>query len=205
MLKVIQRPDQSYLRIFLIIAVLSTAVTGSFLGVYLLGSATYDVEGLSLNMSIKPAWHGETIIHLAPLGTVSASTHKAPLVFNIELQYIGTDLAEKILSPEVDSLGFLTNLREHLPRHLQGFAGQQLAVAFAGALVLVWALWRPRLRYSFLAALFGSLVFTLVLGYGVKTYDVQAFSEPNYTGVISLATEVIPEPDYDEHGIYQQV
>jgi hypothetical protein len=58
MLKVIQRPDQSYLRIFLIIAVLSTAVTGSFLGVYLLGSATYDVEGLSLNMSIKPAWHG---------------------------------------------------------------------------------------------------------------------------------------------------
>ena len=195
MLKVIQRPDQSYLRIFLIIAVLSTAVTGSFLGVYLLGSATYDVEGLSLNMSIKPAWHGETIIHLAPLGTVSASTHKAPLVFNIELQYIGTDLAEKILSPEVDSLGFLTNLREHLPRHLQGFAGQQLAVAFAGALVLVWALWRPHLRYSFLAALFGSLVFTLVLGYGVKTYDVQAFSEPNYTGVISLATEVIPEPD----------
>ena len=58
MLKVIQRPDQSYLRIFLIIAVLSTAVTGSF-WVYLLGSATYDVEGLSLNMSIKPAWHGK--------------------------------------------------------------------------------------------------------------------------------------------------
>lgn len=195
MSKVIQRPNQSYLRISLIIAVLLTAVAGSFLGVYLLGSAAYDVEGLSLNMSIKPAWHGETVIHLAPLGTISAPTHNAPLVFHIQLQYIGTNLAEKILAPEGDSTSFLTDLRDHLPRYLYGFAWQQLGVAFAGALVLVLALWRPRFRYSLLAALFGSLIFALILGYGIKTYDVQAFREPNYTGVISLATEVIPEPD----------
>jgi len=195
MLKVIRRLGQSYRRVFLIIAILLTAVTGSFLSVYLLGTAAYDVEGLSLSMSIKPAWHGETVIHLAPLGTISASTHDAPLVFHIQLRYIGTDLAEKILSPEGDSASFLTDLQKHLPRHLHGFAWQQLGVAFSGALVLVLALWRPGFKHAILASLFGSLVFALVLGYGIRTYDIQAFREPNYTGVISLATEIIPEPD----------
>lgn len=195
MLKLLQRPDQPYVRILLIIMVLATAVAGAFLGVYLLGNASYDVEGLSLSMSIKPAWQGETVIQLAPLGTISASTHEAPLVFRIQLQYIGTDLAEKILSPQGDGLSFLTNLRENLPRHLYGFAWQQLGVAFAGAWLLVIALWRPRFRHAIGAAAFGTLVFAALLGYGLKTYDVQAFREPHYTGVISLATEIIPEPD----------
>jgi predicted phosphodiesterase len=195
MLKLLHRPNQPYLRILLIIMVLATAMTGAFLGVYLLGTAAYDVEGLSLSMSIKPSWHGETIIHLAPLGTISASTHEAPLVFRIQLQYIGTDLAEKILSPQGDGIRFLTNLRENLPRHLYGFAWQQLGAAFAGALVLVIAFWRPRIHNAIGAAIFGTLIFAALLGYGLKTYDVQAFREPHYTGVISLATEIIPEPD----------
>ncbi|NLP24558.1 MAG: hypothetical protein GX382_08580, partial [Syntrophomonadaceae bacterium] len=125
MLKILQRPNQPHLRILLISMVLATAMAGAFLGVHLLGTASYDVEGLSLNMSIKPGWHGETIIHLAPLGTISAATHATPLVFRIQLQYIGTDLAEKILSPQGDGLSFLTNLRENLPRHLHGFVWRQ--------------------------------------------------------------------------------
>jgi predicted phosphodiesterase len=195
MLKILHRPNQPHLRILLISMILATAMTGAFLGVHLLGTTSYDVEGLSLNMSIEPGWHGETIIHLAPLGTMSAATHEAPLVFHIQLQYIGTDLAEKILSPQGDGLSFLTNLRENLPHHLHGFVWRQLGVAFAGALALVIALWRPRFRHTIGAAVFGTLVFAALLGYSLKTYDFQAFREPHYTGVISLATEIIPEPD----------
>lgn len=194
MLRLIHRPNPASLRIFIILAVLLTAVAGAFLGVHLLGSKVYDVEGLSLKMSVEPAWHGETVIHLAPLGTIAAPTHHSPLAFHIQLQYIGTDLAERMLSSEGNSISFLSNLRENMPRMLYGFAWQQLGVAFAGALVLVLALWRPPLRYAILSAAFGCLVFASVLGYGIKTYDINSFREPSYTGVISLATAVIPEP-----------
>lgn len=193
MLRLIRRPDPTYLRVFIVLAIMLTAAAGSFLGVYLLGGKVYHVEGLSLSMSVQPAWHGETVIHLTPLGTISAPTHHSPLVFHIRLQYIGTDLAERMLSSQ-DSLTFLSNLRDNMPRMLYGFAWQQLGAAFAGALVLVLALWRPRFRHALLSALFGCLVFTSILGYGIKTYDINAFREPTYTGVISLASAIIPEP-----------
>lgn len=195
MLGFVRRPDPVYLRILIIVGVLLTAVAGAFLGVHLLGSTVYDVDGLSLSMSVEPARHGETVIHLAPLGTVSASTHHSPLAFHIQLEYIGTDLAERMLSSEEGSISFLSNLRDNLPAMLSRFAWHQLAVAFAGALVLVFALWRPRFRYALLSAAFGCLVFASVLGYGIKTYDINAFREPNYTGVISLAAAIIPEPE----------
>lgn len=194
MLRLIRRPDQTYLRIIMVIAVLLTAVAGAFIGVHLLGSAVYDVEGLSLSMSVEPSRQGETVIHLAPLGTISAPTHQSPLAFHVKLQYIGTDLAEKLLSSGEDNLSFLTNLREHLPELLHGFAWHQLGAAFAGALVLVLALWRPRFRVAVGSAVFGCLVFAVILGYGIKTYDINSFREPTYTGVISLATAIIPEP-----------
>lgn len=195
MLNRIRRPDQNTLRLLLIIIILLTAIIGAVLGVHFLGSTVYDVEGLSLRMSIEPARYGQTVIDLSPFGSITAPTHAAPLELHIKLHYIGTDLAARILGPSEDGIAFLSNLRELLPQLFYKFALKQVAVAWAGAFILVLALWRPRLKYAVLSALTASLIFAFTLGYGATTYNLQAFREPQYTGVISLATRIIPEPD----------
>lgn len=196
MLKRFWPPAPKYISILFIAAILLTATAGSLLGVSLGGGAIYDMGGLSLRLTLEPAWHGSTVLDLAPFGSITAPTHQTPLRLHVQLNYIGTELAQQILSSSDDQVAFLTNLRDELPQHLYKFGLQQLAAAFAGAFLLVMAIFRPRLKQGFLAALAAVLIVGLLMGHVLKTYDIQAFQEPAYTGVISLAAEVLPGPDH---------
>lgn len=195
MLNRLKLPAHPGFKGLLVTAFLLTALAGALLAVYAFGDAVYEVQGLSLRMAVQPAWQGQTVIDLAPFGSITAPTHQAPLELHLKIQYIGTDLANRFLQPSQDNPGILSHLRDNIPRYACYFALRQLGLAFAGAFLLVLVVWRPRLRHALGASLAVTVLLGLVLGHGLKSYDIQAFREPRYTGVIALATEVIPEPD----------
>lgn len=178
------------------LGILITALLGAFLFVYLFGAATYDLDGLRLSISTNPAPAGKTIIDLPPFGSVSAVTHDIPLEFIVKLDYIGTELAQSILTNSSDSPDEIINdLRLSIPNIIKPFALRQILLAALGAALGVWLIWRSRFSVVISSALLGSLVITIILGLGVQNYDIKAFKEPEYNGVLAIAPNIIPEPD----------
>lgn len=176
--------------------ILLTAVLGAFLFVYLFGPATYDLDGIRLNLSINPATQGKTTLDLSPFGNVSAATHKMPLEFIIKLDYIGTELAHNMFISSSESPNdFINDLKSSIPNLLKPFVVRQLLLAALGAALCVFLLWRSKWLVSIGSALLGSLIVLVILVMGVQDYNLEAFREPEYNGVLAIAPTIIPEPD----------
>lgn len=177
-----------------ITALLITAFFFACMAVYLLGPTTYNIEGLRLNFSLSPSTKGLTVIHLPPFGSISAFTHDSPLKLNIELSYIGTDLAKDLLHSYTSS-SFIERLRSHIPGLMPVFILKQIIFAFAGASFMTYIIWRSSLKQTLLSAAWAVLLLLLIFWQTFTTYDIRAFKEPEYSGVITLAPNLIPEPE----------
>lgn len=176
--------------------ILLTAVLGAFLFVYLFGPATYDLDGIRLNISINPAPQGKTIVDLSPFGNVSARTHNFPLEYIIKLDYIGTELAQNMFISSSESPDEIINdLKSSIPNLLMPFLSRQLLLAALGAALSVWLLWRSKWILTLGSAFLGSLIVLIILTLGIQNYDIEAFKEPEYSGVLAIAPNIIPEPD----------
>ncbi len=178
------------------LGILTTAILGAFLFVYLFGAASYDIDGLSLSLSANPAKTGKTIIQLPPFGSVAASTHDAPLEFIIKLDYIGTSLAQSMFTNNSESPDEIINdLKESIPDLIRPFLVRQILLGALGAALGVWLLWRSRFSIVLGSALLGSAAIILILTLGTQNYDIKAFKEPEYNGVLAMAPNLLPEPD----------
>ncbi|NLB89159.1 MAG: hypothetical protein GX790_08055 [Syntrophomonadaceae bacterium] len=176
--------------------ILLTAVLGAFLFVYLFGPATYDLDGIRLNLSINPTDQGKTTLDLSPFGNVSAATHNLPLEFTIKLDYIGTELARNMLITSSESPDeFINDLKLSIPSLLKPFIVRQLLLAALGAALSVWLLWRSKWLVSVGSGVLGSLIVLFILAMGLQNYNLDAFREPEYNGVLAIAPTIIPEPD----------
>lgn len=178
------------------LGILATAILGSFLFVYLFGAASYDLDGLSLSLSTNPAKTGKTIIELPPFGSVAAATHDAPIEFIIKLDYIGTSLAQSMFTNNTDSPDEIINdLRESIPAIVRPFVIRQILLGALGAALGVWLLWRSRFSLVLGSAVLGSLAIILILYTSTQNYDIKAFKEPEYNGVLAMAPNLLPAPD----------
>lgn len=173
---------------------LLTSIFFALAGVYLLGPSTYNIEGLTLKFSLVPSCNGQTVIKLPPFGSISAFTHNSPLQLNIELLYIGTDLARELLKSHQPS-SFIEQLRIHIPGLIPFFIFKQIILALASAFVMTYLIWRSSFKQTSLSSIAAIILLCLVLWQTFATYDIRAFKEPEYSGVIAVAPNLIPEPD----------
>ncbi|KUG03341.1 putative integral membrane protein [hydrocarbon metagenome] len=176
------------------VGIIITALLGALLALYALGPANYTIEGLTFSVSSLPARVGSTAIDLSPFGSVSASTHSSPLAVKIKLVYIGTGADTPLTEETVASIQGWNNIYEGLISMVKPFVTRQMIVIFFGAFFSVLIIWRSRFRTAFLSGLACMGLMALLLFSTAKTYDVQAFREPVYCGVIALAPQLIPEP-----------
>lgn len=176
------------------IAIITSALMGAILFVSLFGAAVYDVDGLSLSLSLKPAMHGKTIVEIPPLGNISADTHNLPVTLQITLDNIGVDLASNLLDSYSEN-NALSNLKVDLPELIKPFLIRQIYLALLGSAIAVLLLWRFNIKYIIGGALIGTLAISLVLFSLFDSYDIDAFAQPEVSGVLSLAASVFPEPD----------
>lgn len=183
------------IKMFRPIGIALTAILGALLFVYLFGSAVYEIKGVVFKVSTIPSLQGTTVIELSPFGSISAPTHEIPFELHLRLDYIGTDLADSIFNVENEGKNLLDELRDKISALLIPFALRQVTVGAAGAFLLVILLWRPKFRYTLLSTFAGALIIALLFAGAAKTYNIDAFREPDYDGVIALAPDFIPEPE----------
>ncbi|MEW5935920.1 MAG: hypothetical protein AB1816_20245, partial [Bacillota bacterium] len=53
--------------------------------IWLLGPARCQVDGFRVEVAVRPAAAGRTVIELPPVGTLTAATHAGPVEFRVTL------------------------------------------------------------------------------------------------------------------------
>ena len=168
-------------------AILVTALVGAILAVWLLGTTTFELEGIEFKAGLTPGRSGITELHFPPFGVVEAKTHQGPVKLVISLEQIRSDTFKSHIDNPPDQKQLVEQLQTSARDKITAFALRQAGVAFLGAFMLVFLLWRPGLLKSFLYTTASTLILLLILTGVFRSYDTAAFHEPEYKGVLSMA------------------
>jgi predicted phosphodiesterase len=180
------------------------ALAGAIIALGLAGRVSAKVGPFDTTVAARPSWTGETVLRLAPLGTIGLDTHDWPLRLELRVDELGLDEAERIAErPElVDRLG--DDLADEVRTALWHLAIRCALVAVAGGVAgaLVARLsWRSALGGLAL----GGLVVAGVGAGTAATFNAEAVAEPHYTGLLTAAPTAVGDVEdlVDRFGEYR--
>lgn len=173
-----------------LVLVVLTGMAASLAGLGLIPSVIHDLGPAQVGVQ-GAVGTGETTVRIPPLGTISASTHAAPLKLDMSFRTVDFER----LGPLVSSSGGREELRTLVEADLQRVVRRGVIQLVLGAIaigavvtVLVWGRTWPNLTAGAAGGLIA--VAGLLAGTGA-TYDMTAFQEPRYSGTLARAPVVI--------------
>ncbi|MEV4293040.1 metallophosphoesterase [Nonomuraea bangladeshensis] len=170
--------------------VLVVAAVGAWLGIFLSGSVRAEVGPVETAMSLRPAWHGETVVDASPLGTLTFRTHDAPLRLRITLENIDQERAKAFIEDPRLAERLPQVIEEDLLDGVRALAVRSLLCAGAGALAASLLIFRrPRVALTGLLAASVALAGTGVLA--VVTFRPNSLVEPRYSGLVAAAPSLV--------------
>jgi predicted MPP superfamily phosphohydrolase len=174
------------------IAIVSVVVVlGAWLGLLAGGHVQAPVGPVETRMSVRPAWTGDTVVRLAPLGTLRLDSHDGPLQVVVDVQQLNVADTRRIFANPASLRGLDARLIEDIRDGTRRLAIRSILAAAAGATVLGALVFRSRLRR---AAVSGGLAFAVTAS-GVAaaglTLNPQSLAEPRYTGLLTSAPTVV--------------
>ena len=181
------KPQRSRRRLFL--AAVAGAIA-ALAGLGLIPSISHSLgpANVAVHGSVGP---GETTLRVPPLGTISASTHPAPLRF--ELSFRAIDFEE--LGPLATTVSGRETLRTQMERDLSDVVRRGALQLVIGGLLLgavaAVLLFGREWRFAAAGGVTSAVVVALLLVTTGVTYDMDAFEEPRYAGTLARAPIVI--------------
>lgn len=161
------------------------SLLGAALVFFFLGPVAYKLGAFRFALRVLPGL-GRTRLELPPVGAVEAGTHLGIWDFEVTLQSVDLDRLQSLLATAGTRQDVLTALREGGKQILAHFFFRGLVLAAAGGL---WGAswlrcsWRDRGK----GALVGAGALILVAATTAATFDLQAFQNPTYSGVLKGA------------------
>lgn len=166
------------------------AAAGAILAVNLLGVLSIEIEPLMLMLDVNIGFPGYTTLKIPPIGSITARTHRnQPLQLTLALENIDLDQLRQIaLTTELKS-------QQALVRYFQGKINQVvgivvtrlLLIAGSGGLLGVYLGGQRRWSALLGGLLTGCLIILLVFTIVYFDYDIRAFAQPQYQGIIEAA------------------
>ena len=171
-------------------AAVLAGVLGALVGVQLAASSRATVGPFDVTFSLRPAPRGDTVVRVAPLGTLVADTHDGPFRVDARVEQIRPAAAKEILRDPDVLEGLPGRLVDDSRRGLRAVALRAAAAAVLCAMLLAGgALRRGR------GARGGGAPAVVLLGgaaaVGYATWRPGAFASPSYTGVLASAPDVV--------------
>lgn len=180
------------------------AFVGAALAIVVAGSVSASVGPFDTTLSARPATSGETLVRLAPLGTIELDTHDSPVRLTLRVDELRLEEAERI----AEDPGVLRTLEDDIAadaeRALDQIALRCAIVAIVGGAIAGFAA-APRVRFLLAGGIAGAV---LVATLGISTYstfDAEAVAEPEYSGLLSVAPTAVGDVEgiVDRFGEYQ--
>jgi predicted phosphodiesterase len=181
------------------------ALVGAAGALALAGRVPAHVGPFDTTMAARPSLHGNTVVQLAPLGTIELDTHDWPIRLDLRVEELGLTEAERIAdNPQViDNLG--DDVADDVRGALVSLVLRCALVATVGGVVGALAA-RLGWRSALVGLATGAL---LVIGAGAgaaATFDTNAVAEPRYTGLLSRAPAAVGDVEdiIDRFGEYRE-
>lgn len=171
-------------------AVVVVGIAGAALGLLLAGGQRADAGPFTVELSLRPNGHGESVIEVPPLGNLTLDTHAGPLTLDVQV----VELREQAARQLVDDPASLDKLGGEVKGDLRGallkLVLRSVLVCVVGASALGFLVFRTRKDTLWAgAASFSVLVATA--GLGVVSFDKESINEPKYTGLLASAPTAV--------------
>lgn len=181
------------------------AVAGVILAIALAGRVGAQVGPFETTVAARPSLASETLVHLAPLGSMRLDTHDWPLTLELRVDELGLEEARRIASDPrlIESLG--DDVADEV-----GSAFRDLALRCAALGVVGGLIGAVVARHNWRAGMAGTAIGLLVvvtIGAGTAgTFNARAVSEPRYSGLLTLAPQAVGDVEaiidrFDEYRV----
>ncbi|MBE0418140.1 MAG: metallophosphatase family protein [Coriobacteriia bacterium] len=150
----------------------------------------YQVGPARVIAEVAPTLRGGTAVTVPPFGTISASTHSAPLRLRLTLAEVDLPALQELALAGVPDADLQQQLRGEALGGARRAVWEGLLAAALAAGFVGWSL-RHRWRMVAVSALLGVLAPALLLGWSLVTYDLDAFRTPAYRGAVAYAPSLI--------------
>lgn len=181
---------QGLLKAGRVAAVVLAGLGGGWLGLAVGGQVVTPIGPADVSLSVGPSWRGETVVDVAPLGTLAFDTHSAPLRFEASIDEIRLAAAEEMFQdPEaIDRMG--RTIGGEVKAGVIRLMAQSAAFAVLGAGLVGMALFRDWRRAG-LSAGTALAAFVAAGGGAAATFNPSAIAEPRYSGLLAGAPQVV--------------
>jgi len=168
---------------------LFAALIGAVVFVSLASPRIFNFEALEVQFSLQIFDRGMTEVFIPPVGRVGAQTHLTPFKFVVTLRNIDLKMLEELIAegPPKETGDLVPRIREGFESILLKFSIWLVLLSAIGAALGVALLGRRTREDLGFAGAAGAVVMALVLTVSVLTYNIQAFRNPEYRGLLSGA------------------
>ena len=171
--------------------ILILIVISTFTFVTLFGDMSFNVKGFELKLSLEVSDSGLTEIHIPPVGIVSARTHQTPIKLGITLTNIDMDLLRHLIEYPTPQAELVEVIIQEARWSIGVFVARMLLVAVIGGAFAMLLLHRRNIFDYLKAAAMGFVIMAVLLTGTFYTYNINAFSNPQYRGIIEAAPWMI--------------
>lgn len=173
------------------LGVLLTGLVAAIIAVSLLGPTSVDIEEITIRVGLAPAPTSITELRLTPFGVITAKTHHGPIKLYLTLEQIDSERLKADINNPPNSHEFMQKMQKSITNYVYRFAARQIIIALLIALLTILVVWRTKFKTALLQSLLSVAILSLPVLYAVNTYDLSAFNEPEYEGVIGMAPSVM--------------
>jgi Icc-related predicted phosphoesterase len=165
-------------------------LAGAWLALAVAGTTRAEVGPLGVEAGITPAWSGETVVEVDPVGTLVIDTHDAPLQVRVSVRTVDVERVQDIVANPSSLSGLDERVVDDLQGALLKAAVRSGIVAVVGA-VLVGGLLLRSWQRGLLAGAVALGAVASAYGLAALTFDPEATREPRFTGLLSSAPQLV--------------
>lgn len=164
------------------------ALVGALACASLFSQADYEVLAFVIGLDAAAHSTGVTALVLPPVGAISAATHPLPLKLTLTLKSIDLGVLRTIVFSTEDALQAAIGLvNEWAARILLCYVARLVTLGALGAGLGAYLAGRRSVRALALSALGGAVLLALIAAAVYASFDVAAFAEPEYHGILEAA------------------
>ncbi len=154
---------------------------------FLFGQSAFKVAGTTIEADVFLSKQGITRITIPPFGQINAKTHPVPVGISISVQRVTMNQVRRLASSDVSQEEIMTEAEDELGTAGRRYALNLLILAILGGLSASLILPGRNWKRAIAAMLIGATALVLPGFVIVKTYDMKAWSQPKFTGMLAAA------------------
>ncbi len=150
----------------------------------------YNLNAFEVELDLKLSAHPVTIIDFPPIGRIKGSTHKFPINLKLTLMAIYQERLEGVIDEFSSKQELIDLLTIKVKTIIQLFIIRLVVIAILGGIIgaSIISFDRHSIIIGTITAIIVVLVFALSTYY---SYDINAFNDPNFEGMLAAAPWMI--------------